>query len=139
MPQPPKFQPRRRNARVGPLTLPSGGRKGEAPKWPLTGKPTAVEAQAWKQLWATPQAVAWEDLDWFRTVARYCRAMIAAEQPGASAGLLAQVLALEMHLGLTPKAMKLLLWQIGEGEEMADEEAAPGILDIRQRLKAVEQ
>lgn len=138
MPQPPKLHPRRRNARVGPLTLPASGRPGDTPKWPLAGKPSPIEAQAWKQLWATPQAVAWENLDWFRTVARYCRAMIAAEQPGASAGLLGQVLNLEMHLGLTPKAMKLLLWQIGEVEQDGEEEAAPGVLDIRERLKAVD-
>lgn len=138
MPQPPKFQPRRRNARNGPLVLPSNGRQGEVPKWALDGKPTAVEAQAWKQLWATPQATAWESLGWFRTVARYCRAMVAAEQPGANAGLLGQVTALEDRLGLTPKAMRLLLWQIGGAEQEADEETAPGVLDIRERLKAVE-
>lgn len=132
------MHPRRRNARVGPVTLPASGRQGETPKWPLAGKPTPIEAQAWKQLWATPQAVVWESQDWFRTVARYCRTMIAAEQPGAPAGLLNAVLNLELHLGLTPKAMKLMLWQIGTGEPELEEEAAPGVLDIRERLKAVD-
>lgn len=137
MPQPPKFQPRRRNARNGPLVLPGGGRQGAAPKWPLPGKASKDEETAWKQLWATPQAVAWENLGWTRTVARYCRAMVAAEHPGAQAGLLGQVTALEDRLGLTPKAMRLLLWQVGIGEP--GEEAAPeGSIDIRARLRAVE-
>jgi len=136
MPQPPKFQPRRRNARNGPVTLPAGGRSGPPPKWPLPGKPTAQEAAGWRELWATPQSVAWESLGWIRTVARYCRAMIAAEQPGAQAPLLGQVTALEDRLGLTPKAMRLLLWQIGG--DQAEEEVAEGVVDIRERLRAVD-
>jgi hypothetical protein len=137
LPQPPKFQPRRRNARNGPLVLPGGGRQGAAPKWPLPGKPSKDEEIAWKQLWATPQAVAWENLGWTRTVARYCRAMVAAEHPGAQAGLLGQVTALEDRLGLTPKAMRLLLWQVGVGEP-GEEEVPEGSIDIRARLRAVE-
>jgi hypothetical protein len=140
VPQPPKFQPRRRNARSGPLSLPASGRKGPLPVWPLEGKPLPAESIAWKQLWATPQAVAWETLGWFRTVARYCRTMVAAEQPGARADLLNAVGALEDRLGLTPKAMRLLLWTIGDDESELDLGPDDGkVLDIRQRIKAVDQ
>jgi len=97
MPQPPKFQPRRRNARNGPLVLPGGGRQGAAPKWPLPRKASKDEDVAWKQLWATPQAVAWENLGWFalsRAIARDGRSRVALAQPA----LLGQVTALEDRL-----------------------------------------
>lgn len=126
MPQPPKHDPVRRNARVGPLMLPAKGREGVAPPWPLPGKLTAAEREAWAQLWATPQAFAWERLGWTRTVARYCRVMVACEKPGAFASLHAQATALEDRLGLTPKAMRLLLWQVATDEvaEKRDERQA---------------
>ena len=136
---PPSFNPRRRNARTGPLALPAAGRKGPVPVWPLEGKPLPAELAAWKQLWATPQAAAWESLGWFRTVGRYCRAMVAAEQPGAPANMLTAVLNLEMHLGLTPKAMRLMLWTIDSDDSAAGLGSEDGkVLDIRQRIEAVD-
>lgn len=134
MPQPPKHDPVRRNARVGPVMLPAEGRKGEAPNWPLPGKMSAAEREAWAQLWATPQAVAWEQMGWTRTVARYCRVMVASERPDASAALLAQVTALEDRLGLTPKSMRLLLWQIAADEVAEKRQQSQG---ARGRIKAV--
>src|SRR5881397_550969 len=101
MPQPPKFEPARRNARVGPVKLPAEGRDGPVPSWPLPGRVKAVEREAWAQLWRTPQAVAWERLGWTRTVARYCRLMVAAEHPAALPAVMAQATALEDRLGLT--------------------------------------
>lgn len=134
MPQPPKHDPVRRNARVGPVMLPAAGRKGEAPAWPLPGGLNGAEREAWAQLWATPQAVAWEQLGWTRTVARYCRVMVAAEKPDATAALLAQAVALEDRLGLTPKSMRLLLWQIAVDEVAEKRQESKG---ARGRIKAV--
>lgn len=134
MPRPPEFEPVRRNARIGPLKLPAEGRKGDVPEWPLPWQ-GAAEALAWAQLWATPQAVAWERLGWTRTVARYCRIMVAAENPDAPAALLAQAVALEDRLGLTPKSMRLLLWEI-VGDEVAQKRDATGV-SARERMKAV--
>ena len=133
--QVPKHDPINRKARVGPLLLPAGGRKGKTPRWPLPGHEDLFELNAWHQLWATPQAVAWERLGWTRTVARYCRVMVAAEQDGASAALLSQAVALEDRLGLTPRAMRMLLWQIAPDEvaEKRDGRAA----DVRERIRAV--
>lgn len=134
MPGPaPKVDPARRNARSGPLLLPPEGRKGDAPDWPLT-RQTAAERSAWSQLWSTPQAVAWERLGWTRTVARYCRVMVAAEAKDATAALLAQAVALEDRLGLTPKAMRMLLWQIATDE--VAEKRTEGT-SARGRIKAV--
>lgn len=133
MPQPPKFDPVRRNARSGPMKLPAEGRKGEIPPWPLSGRGLAAERAAWAELWATPQAVAWEKLGWTRIVARYCRLMIEAEKRNADARALAEARQLEDRLGLTPKAMRLLLWEI-TSDEIAEQRA---VSDVRKRIKAV--
>lgn len=135
MPQPPKMTPQRRNPRVGPVYLPASGRAGEPPEWPL-GRQTVAEERAWAQLWATPQAVAWERLGWTRTVARYCRVMVASEKPKAPPALLAQATALEDRLGLTPKSMRLMLWEIAPDEvAQAREDAST---ERRRTLRAVD-
>jgi hypothetical protein len=71
----------------------------------------------WRDLWRTPQAVAWEDLGWTRVVARYAVVLLAAER--LEAGPLAEARQLEDRLGLTPKAMRLLLWTIDDDVEEA--------------------
>lgn len=131
----PKTDPVRRNARVGPLMLPASGRQAPAPPWPIPGPRIPAEMLAWEQLWATPQAVAWEKLGWTRTVARYCRVMIEAERDDASAAMLAQCSVLEDRLGLTPKAMRALLWQIAP-DEVGERREERGT-SARERMKAV--
>lgn len=135
MPMPPKHNPARRNARIGPVKLPAEGREGPVPSWPLPGRVSVSERKAWAQLWATPQAAAWERLGWVRTVARYCRVMVAAEARDAVPALLGQATALEDRLGLTPKAMRLLLWEIAS-DELAERRPAD-TSDVRQRIRAV--
>lgn len=133
MPGPaPKVDPVRRNARTGPLKLPAEGRKGVPPKWPLPGKPAAAEKQVWAELWATPQAVAWERLGWTRTIARYARLLLAAEDLDKDA--LAEARQLEDRLGLTPKAMRMLLWEIVSDEISEKRQESQG---ARGRIKAV--
>jgi hypothetical protein len=131
------MDPVRRNARVGPVKLPAGGRKGEPPAWPLPGGMDGFEEQAWRELWATPQAAAWEAHGWSRVVARYCRVLVEAEQRGAKATARNQATLLEDRLGLTPKAMRLLLWTIAEdevGEKRTEQKPAKS---ARGRIKAV--
>lgn len=99
--------------------LPASGRKGAPPKWPLPGKPTADEAAAWKQVWTTPQAVAWERLGWARPVARYVRCLVQAEVLGAPAALLGEVRQMEDRLGLSPMALLRLRWSV-VADELAD-------------------
>jgi hypothetical protein len=50
--------------------------------------------------------------------------MVAGESPLASPAMLAQVTALEDRLGLTPKAMRLLLWEVVV-DEVADKRRDP--------------
>jgi len=134
MPGPPPSQdPVRRNARSGPLKLPAEGRKGRTPAWPLPDDASTQERHAWKQLWSTPQAVAWDRLGWTRTVARYCRMLVLAEAT-MNPQLLGQVSNMEDRLGLTPKAMRMLLWEIAVDEVAEKREQSPG---ARGRIKAV--
>lgn len=135
MPNPPKVDPVRRNSRVGPTKLPSEGRQGPPPSWPLADQSEAEES-AWADLWRTPQAVEWDRLGWVRTVGRYCRVMVASEEPGANAALLAQATSLEDRLGLTPKAMRLLLWEV-QADEVAQARQASSGKSARSRIKAV--
>lgn len=134
MANPPKFNPARANARVGPLKLPAEGRQGAAPAWPLE-ELSEAESAAWGELWRTPHAVAWERLGWTRTVARYCRLMLAAEARDASATVLAEARQLEDKIGLTPKAMRLLLWEIVADE--VTEQRKQASTSARKRIKAV--
>lgn len=114
---PPSKNPRRRNARPDWRKLPSSGRQAQPPSWPI-GRPTKSVTEVWAELWATPQAAAWEELGWIRVVARYAKLLVAAEKADASAALLAEVRQLEDRLGLSPMAMKRLMWEIVPDESV---------------------
>lgn len=134
----PDAQRRRRNASPQAVRLPAEGRQGATPVWPLS-RPTKAEQAVWAEVWATPQAVAWERLGWTRTVARYCRFLVASEKRDATSTLLGEVRQLEDRLGLTPMSMLRLRWEIVEDEvaaQRADRPAASG--EVRQRIRAVE-
>ncbi len=131
---PPSRDPIRRNSRVGPLKLPAEGREGAPPAWPLPGRTTVAERAAWADLWATPQAVAWERLGWTRTVAGYCRILVEAEARDAPAKATMEARQLEDRLGLTPKSMRMLLWEI-VADEVSEKREKP--TDVRSRIKAV--
>lgn len=132
---PPKPDAVRRNSRVGPLRLPAEGRRGDAPDWPLMVAPTEAEQQAWSELWSTPQAVAWERQGWTRTVARYCRVLIESEKRDAAAKALQEARQLEDRLGLTPKAMRNLMWEVVSDE--VGEQRQSSSNGARERIKAV--
>ncbi len=136
MPGPaPKLDPTRRHSRVGPRRLPPEGRKGPTPRWPLVPSlPLAAEAELWRQLWHTPQAAAWEELGWTRTVARYAKVLLRAEDLDMPA--LAEARQLEDRLGLTPKAMRMLLWEIAR-DEVAEKRGQAPATSARTRIKAV--
>lgn len=121
---------RRRNARPAFRRLPAAGRRGDPPPWPL-GKPTTGEAALWADLWASPQAVAWEDLGWVRTVARYARIVLVAERRGKpNAAVMAEARQLEDRLGLNPKAMRSLGWDIVAMEAEDSGDAGETVVDI---------
>lgn len=115
------------------MKLPAEGRTGPTPKWPLAEQSDA-EVDAWIELWETPQAVAWEKLGWSRTVARYCRVMLHAEHHDATAAMLAEARQMEDRLGLTPKSMRSLMWEI-VADEVGEKRQQP--TSVRSRIKAV--
>jgi hypothetical protein len=138
VPNPPKIDPVRGSRGRGLTMLPAGGRKGTPPPWPIPGIMTDDERLLWEQLWSSPQAVAWEGMGvaTCREVARYCRLLIDAERPDAKAAAHAQATASADRLGLTPKAMRLLLWQIAPDEVAEKRETSTGA-GARGRIRAV--
>jgi hypothetical protein len=137
----PDGQRRRRNA-VSPMTrLPAEGRHGDPPPWPLSklrGGAATREAAAWAELWATPQAAAWERLGAgaVRAVARYTRLLGAAEFGDPKAA--AEVRLLEDRLGLTPLAMLRLRWEIAADEVEEKRTHTPAERTPRRRLKVAD-
>jgi hypothetical protein len=110
------WQRRRRNAPIANTKrLPAEGRTGPIPDWPL-GSQSEAERAAWAEVWSTPQAIEWERMTWLHPIARYLRILIASEERGAKAALLAEVRNLEQQLGLTPMALLRLRWEIEPGE-----------------------
>jgi hypothetical protein len=136
LPKPGARQPNRGLGAAATVRLPSSGRSGPTPKWPL-GRPRRREAEIWERLWQTPQAIAWERLGWTDAVARYARVLMAAELPDAHPLKLSEARQLEDRLGLSPLALLRLRWEIVDGEGAA-ETSNSEVLDIRERLKAVE-
>ncbi|WP_239404657.1 DASH complex subunit DAD3 family protein [Frankia sp. Cj3] len=145
-PPKPASQRRRRNAVPGTVELPAEGRHGDPPVWPLQVA-TAAEDAAWRQLWASPQAVAWERLGeaTVSVVARYARLRCAAEvatATGKSSVPLAQMLGelrqLEDRLGLSPMAMLRLRWEIVADEVAEARAGAATAPPTERRIRAVE-
>lgn len=103
---------------------------------------TTAEQQGvlWTQLWATPQAVAWERLRWTRDVAQYVRWKVRAELGDLEASKEARLLS--DRLGLNPLALLRLRWEIA-GDEVAEQRtarttAARTAARSRRGLKAVD-
>lgn len=131
---PPNPNARRRNARVGAVRLPAGGRQGDPPVFPLP-RPTVYERRLWAELWATPQAVAWERLGWTRVVARYVRVLKLADTGNLPAS--AEARQFEDRLGLTPKALRSLMWEIASDEVAEARAETRPVARPRRRLKVV--
>lgn len=137
---PPKHpsQRRRSNATVAMTKLPAEGRTGSPPAWPLSmgvdPDQRDRESQLWSQLWTTPQAVAWERMNWAHNVGLYVRWMVAAESGNIKAGTEARQWS--DRLGLNPLALLRLRWEIAEDEvaEIRAEKTTPK----PRRLKAVD-
>ncbi|WP_193665372.1 hypothetical protein [Nocardioides kribbensis] len=117
------------------VKLPSEGRDGETPLWPLS----TSEPPTWAELWTTPQAVAWERLGWTRVVARYAEVVRMCENPEAmSVGFLAEARQLEDRLGLTPMAMLRLRWEVASDEVAEQRVTKAPKTTARGRLKVAD-
>ncbi|KOU17086.1 hypothetical protein ADK49_16925 [Streptomyces sp. WM6349] len=98
----------------------------------------ALESELWTDLWATPQAAAWERLGWTREVAQYVRWKVQAELGDLDASKEARQLA--DRLGLSPLAMLRLRWEVAPDEvaEQRQERSRSAPKTARQRLKVVD-
>lgn len=92
-----------------------------------------LELELWGQLWATPQAVAWERMRWTREVAQYTRWKAKGELGDLNAAKEARMLA--DRLGLTPRSLQDLRWSIASDEVAEKRDDVP--TSARDRIKAV--
>jgi hypothetical protein len=99
--------------RAGFVHLPSSGREGEPPPWPLS-RPTKFELQRWEIEWRRPEAIMWERLGMEMQVALYVRTLREATKAGAAAartnGLLRQI----DNLGLSVAGRAANRWIIDD-------------------------
>lgn len=85
----------------------------------------ALEVDLWVELWATPQAVAWERFRFTREVAQYVRWKVLGELGDLDAAKEARQLA--DRLGLTPLALLRCRWEIVDEAPAA---TAPGLAPV---------
>ncbi|MCO1338076.1 hypothetical protein BJH93_04080 [Kocuria polaris] len=113
--------------------LPARGRPGNAPAWPLEkwrelekNRPEEErndqaaraldkrELDVWRQIWKTPQAVAWERLGWKHDVALYVRLLTQGERGNLKAA--GEARQWSDRLGLNQSAMLRNRWKIADDE-----------------------
>lgn len=118
------------NARRGPkkpgfTQLPAVGRHGDAPAWPLD-KFNDNERALWNKVWSLPQAIMWERMRCEDTVALYVRLfceMADATSPATMVKLGNEVRQLDSKLGLSPRAMLDLRWEVEQADTDTDSAA----------------
>lgn len=149
-----------------PMALPAGGRKGRAPAFPLPrivryatvlgdgGKGVRIpddgltrefrkrELELWREIWKTPQAVAWEREPYrLPTIAKYCRIMASTEiEPEASAALWSRERELRQECGLSPDGLKANGWAIAPdqlAEKRAEKKTPAKKSQPQRRLRSV--
>lgn len=143
-PDPNALRRDRKSDQDGWTDLPAEGRAGDPPKFPLCGLGNGLddrEKQLWGEIWATPQAVAWERLGWTHEIAVYVRLMVAAEAGDVKAA--SEMRQWSDRLGLNPAAMLRNRWRIARDQVAARREAAQqatsrGAGSMRDRLKALD-
>lgn len=91
--------------------LPSAGREGPPPAWPLT-RPTKRELELWAEEWQRPQAIRWEEMGVAREVALYVRAMRLGESAKASSADRKLVAQYMNDLGISIRGQASLRWVI---------------------------
>lgn len=120
--------------------LPSDGRKGRAPAWPLAGR----ARRGWAALWKLPQAVMWEKMHSELAVARYLMLRVSMEDSlvageEVKSAVFSEIRQSEDALGLSPKGMQTLRWRVttDEVEEQRQAKRAAGPSNRRARLRVV--
>lgn len=127
-------------AAEGWVTLPSAGRDGALPAWPLIS-PSDREMDLWERLWESPQAVMWEALHLDFEVASYVRLLARAESPRSSAIIWGQVKQVAESLGLSASGMARNKWTVADAADDSGQfttlAAVSPVADLAARLRAV--
>ncbi|MFT4225317.1 hypothetical protein [Micropruina sp.] len=103
------------------------------------GRQKDLEVSLWEKLWRSPQAAAWQQLGWTRDVATYARLSVLAEMGDLK--LLQEARMWSDRLGLTPKAMRALLWVVSDdevGAKRQQKSGQAGAASAGRRLAAVD-
>lgn len=146
-PDPNALRRERKTDAAGWSLLPSTGRPGDAPTWPLTTHGDIVvrarEEELWDDMWSRPQAVMWERLGQEIEVAMFVRKLAEAERPKASNELQKVVRQYLDSLGLSVQGMLRNRWKIEptvtetDTAEGGSTVSAPRRSSARNRLKVV--
>lgn len=105
----------RRKDSPGLIVLPSTGRPGDAPEWPLDS-PGDRELEMWARFWRKPQAIIWEQLHYVEIVALFVRQFCEGEAKGNSAENRKAIQTYFSVLCLTPPSLKAAGFTIGDVE-----------------------
>ena len=120
------------------VRLPSEGRTGDPPSWPLTD-PTERELHLWGEMWAKPQAVEWERMKMTDQLGLYVRSLAEAEVPDSRPAVRTLVRQMGDALGLTIPGMRSLRWVIADSaDDRTVSSARSGRPSARDRFKVVD-
>lgn len=135
-------QRRRRTATPGFRQLPAKLGKHKRPHWPeeTMGPATKQEIVKWRKLWKLPQSIIWRELSLDDDVAVYVRMWCRAVGPKPAAWLYSELRQLDAKLGISPRAMRNLRWEISplEKKEYTEETPPDVVRELRSRVKAVD-
>lgn len=141
-PDPHALRRDRKGDAAGWTVLPSEGRAGEEPPWPLPEQ-TSREEDLWWAFWRKPQAILWEQNGQVYEVALHVRCFAEAEKPDASSSLRTLVRQQADALLLTIPAMRAARVKLSSDELRQKREAASAskgkaqAKSSRTRLRAV--
>lgn len=135
-PDPMSLRELRREREGTVRTLPQV-RQGAAPKWPLS-KATAREMTVWREVWALPQAVIWEESKSFRQVGMYVRTWVEAEERGATPAIRTLLLRQETNLLLVESAMlragyRISVFSTPEAPQPPPKSSGRPVVEVRNR------
>ena len=118
------------------VELPSAGRDGAPPQWPLADV-FGAELDLWAKEWARPQAIMWERNGQELEVALYVRSITVSEGPKATAADRNVTQRKMTDLGLTVPGLRASRWKI-VAEDAAAAKPAPRRSRAKTRLKVVD-
>lgn len=141
-PKPPGQRVRRNKDQKQWRGLPAGGRQGKPPALPPK-RPGWLKATRawWATIWASPMAIAWLPAD-VPALVRLARLIEYDLRGDGEKETWSEIRQLEDRFGLSPKARRLLMWEVSNTPGQTPDEPAPEpdrepLADVR-RLRAVD-